>query len=293
MGQKHSIFRSAKAKKTFHEAYEKTLSAWTVPYDTFFVETMAGKTYIIAAGDPLNPPLVLFHGLGLSSTMWIDSVSHLTRAFRIYAVDFIGDLNKSLTTRPISSKQQLAAWFSEVLDGLGLEKTHIAGLSFGGFFAVFFAAYLPDRIDKAVALSPGATLLHIRPSFLLRAGLVGIVPTMRVINWFIDYVFSQDSKMNPILKSQAQTALQCCFPRFRIIPYVLSKRELAKIKAQVLVIFGQHEVMYNPERALKKGDRLIRDFEGEILPGIGHGTILEKPGYVSEKMIQFLAGLSK
>jgi pimeloyl-ACP methyl ester carboxylesterase len=49
-----------------------------------------------------------------------------------------------------------------VLDGLGIERTHIIGNSFGGFLAINFALQYPALVHRLVLLAP-AGILSFRP----------------------------------------------------------------------------------------------------------------------------------
>lgn len=117
-----SIYRRPGAEAIFNKAYEQTLQQWEVPYEALQVATRFGMTHVIAAGPEDGEPLVLLHGFGFSSTLWVDNIKPLSSKHRVYAVDVIGDINKSVATRQIESKQDCADWFADVLDGLHLQK---------------------------------------------------------------------------------------------------------------------------------------------------------------------------
>ncbi|NRF94544.1 hypothetical protein HQN89_26925 [Paenibacillus frigoriresistens] len=82
-------------RRTFIQAYDRTLQEWEVPVESKYLDTSFGKTHVLISGPEDAEPLILLHGFGFSSTMWIENVKPLSERYCIYAVDFIGDINKS------------------------------------------------------------------------------------------------------------------------------------------------------------------------------------------------------
>ena len=81
---------------------------------------------------------MLVPGQAISSTMWYPNVAALSRDYRVYAPDIIGDLGRSVRTVPKMSALDYGSWLCDVFDELRLEKAHVAGLSFGGFIVKEF-----------------------------------------------------------------------------------------------------------------------------------------------------------
>ena len=78
-----------------------------------------------------GPPLVLLHGIGLDRTAWDPVVPILAREREVFAVDLPGfGASPPLTVTP--TVEALAA----AVEGLGLERPHVAGNSLGGGIAL-------------------------------------------------------------------------------------------------------------------------------------------------------------
>ena len=88
--------------------------------------------------------------------IWHRNVGALSQHFRAYAVDMVGEMNKSIPTRRIRNHLEFIGWIVGLLDGLQLKSTHLVGNSHGGFFALSTALHLPERVRKVVAISPAA-----------------------------------------------------------------------------------------------------------------------------------------
>ncbi|MBA3537270.1 MAG: alpha/beta fold hydrolase [Tatlockia sp.] len=132
-----TAYKSEKAREKALASYEKILAQWPVPYENRIVETTFGETYMIVSGASEAKPLVLLHGGGGNSTMFIDNIATLSKHFRIYAIDIIGEAGKSAGTRPTKIKEY-SLWLKEVLDAIGISKTALCGGSLGGTLARVF-----------------------------------------------------------------------------------------------------------------------------------------------------------
>ncbi|WP_345297874.1 alpha/beta fold hydrolase [Candidatus Villigracilis affinis] len=100
-----------------------------------------------------------------SAMSWYRNVDALSQSYRVYAVDVIGEGNKSRPVKPITSLDDFLQWFTEVIDGLGIDTLYLAGNSYGGFTGAYYAMKLPERIRKLVLIGPAATIYKMRPFY--------------------------------------------------------------------------------------------------------------------------------
>lgn len=283
-----SIYRNTEAERIFTEVYDKTLGEWDVPYEILHVNTQFGITHVIAVGPRNAEPLVLLHGYGFSSTMWVDNIKALSERNRVYTVDFIGDINKSVATKQIETKMDCVTWFDEVLEELHIQNTNVMGLSYGGFLAFLFAIQLPDRINKLVAISPGASLLPQRKSFFLRCLFAGIFPTAKNLNRLMDYMCMKGNNVNEAVRNQFVDAMQNCIPRIKVFAGYLTDEELVKVQCPTLLLLGDHEVQYDPYIAVERAKKLISKLQAEVIGNAGHGLPMERPEIVNKHVTEFL-----
>ncbi|MBA2655424.1 MAG: alpha/beta hydrolase [Tatlockia sp.] len=106
--------------------------------------------------------------------MFISNVASLSKHFRIYAIDIIGEAGKSAGTRPKITEYSI--WLKEVFDALGISKAALCGASIGGTIAHQFALTFPQYIDSLIMIAP-PSLLKMRISFILRFLLANALPT--------------------------------------------------------------------------------------------------------------------
>ncbi|CAM3039172.1 alpha/beta hydrolase [Paenibacillus sediminis] len=283
-----TIYRKKEGESLFKEAYDRTLQEWDVPYGSSYVNTRFGRTHVIAAGPKGAEPLVLLHGFGFSSTMWKDNIKDLSEQYRVYALDFVGDINRSVATKQIESKADCANWFSDVLDELHLHKANVMGMSYGGFLALVFAILLPNRVDKLITICPGASLQKQKKQFFLRSLHAGIFPSAQNIDRFIRYMSADASKIDSTIRYQFIVAMQNCIPRIKVFASYLTDDELQKIEAPTLLLIGNHEVQYNPNAAIERAGRFIPKLDAHLIKDAGHGVTLEQPQVVDQHVLQFL-----
>ena len=92
------MFRTPEGQARYFAAYDATLALWPVPVFAFDLPTRFGSTHVNACGPEDAPPLLLLPGQAVSSTVWHPNVAELSRTWRLYALDIIGDMGKSVRT---------------------------------------------------------------------------------------------------------------------------------------------------------------------------------------------------
>ena len=115
------------------------------PYRLHYLEAGAG------------PPLLLVHGLGSSATQdWGQLIAPLGRRFHVFAPDLPGF---GESERPAGADYSIPMQVEAVrgfMDGVGLGKARVAGLSMGGWIACRLAGSHPERVERLVVVdAPG------------------------------------------------------------------------------------------------------------------------------------------
>jgi pimeloyl-ACP methyl ester carboxylesterase len=292
MPRKISVFRSPEGEAQYYAAYEAVLIEWPVPYEEFFIPTCLGETHVIASGPKEAAPLVLFHPSGGSGVIWVRNIGPLSRHFRTYAVDTISETNKSVLTHPISirnQRRQFADWMTDLFDGLQVDRADIVGNSFGGFLALNTAFYLPERVRKVVLISPAATFVPI-PAWawhFMPANAIGpLIGSKRILLGAYNWIWQDFPREGSIVQLRIITAL-AGVPR-HWSPTVFSDEDLRKIQTPVLLLIGDHEVIYKPEHAIRRARRLMPNLIAEIIPNANHIAEYTAPDFVNEKILDFL-----
>jgi pimeloyl-ACP methyl ester carboxylesterase len=289
------IFKNAEGEARYMAAYDVTLAEWPKPYDTLEVSTRFGCTHIHAAGPKDAPPLFLLHGYTFSSTMWAPNMAALSQQHRVYAPDTLGDMGRSVPTAAPVSGAEYAQSVSDLLDELGIDQADIAGLSYGGWIALNLAITAPQRVRRLILMDPAASLLPLVPQFFFRAFLSILLPGNTFSYNFVRWMSSRRSKagnndfsQDPLIR-QFAIGMKVWQQGRGASPTVFSDDELRSITTPTLLMMGEDEVIYNPDRAIERARRLIPNLQVEVIPDAGHAISIEQPEIVNEHILRFLA----
>jgi hypothetical protein len=115
-----SIYASEEVRSRFYRMYDEKMSEWPVPFEDRYIETGYGRIHVVVSGQEDLPPLLLLHASGISSWSWKYNVEGLIGAYRVYAIDLIGDAGKSeyrnldhvLRSKEDQAPRSLTPWVS-------------------------------------------------------------------------------------------------------------------------------------------------------------------------------------
>ncbi|OZD00997.1 alpha/beta hydrolase [Rhodococcus sp. 06-235-1A] len=154
----------------FFTAYDRVLQKWPADTQAIDVNTGHGTTRINACGPVDGPALVLLPGAGATSTVWFGNVAALSQRYRVYAVDLMGDVGRSVPgNQSVDSVDELLNWVTAVLDELKLPTVALCGHSYGAMIALAYALRNKDRVDALTLLDPNACFGSMSPRYLLHA----------------------------------------------------------------------------------------------------------------------------
>lgn len=113
--------------------------------------TLFGRTQL-ATSEAL-PPLLLVHGLVVSSKVMEPLIARLQGSFRVLAPDLPG-MGESSKRRPFPDVTEMADALANWLRGLGIRRTAVFGLSFGCNVVANLAVRHPDLVERLVLQGP-------------------------------------------------------------------------------------------------------------------------------------------
>lgn len=275
----------------YEAAYQQVLEElWPVPYESRLVPTEYGVTHVLVSGDPQAPPLVAFHGAGLSATSWYPNVGALTEHHRLYAIDAVFDRGLGTQTAFIRTAEDCAQWATEVLDGLQLNRTAVAGLSQGGWVAAALATAHPDRVSQLALLAPVGALRRFKlPFWLLFRGAQDLLPTGDPHKQ-AERVFAMVGLQpeEPFLNLVALGSAHFREQRPPAFPNPLPDAALRRLTMPTLLLLAGKEVLYDVDKALARAHRLIPQLTADTIADAGHFVAMAAPTYVDQRLAAFL-----
>lgn len=288
-------FRSAAARDRYLAHYDEWERTWPVEWSARVVPTSYGDTYVRISGSSDLPPLVLLPGGRAPSLCWDAMIADLSARFCTYAVDAIYDVGKSVNSRTITTPSDVAAWFDEFLDGLGLHAdANLMGLSLGGWAVAEYAHRAPQRLAKIVWLSPAAVTAPIPPAFV-RHSLTCVIPVTPAfrsfLRWIMPYVANaEDPQPFEHLVHDLVTSSQCFKMRpFPGGPRELTDAELESIQVPVLYIVGdQDRACPDVAAAVSRARALVPRIQTEVFPDAGHDVSMMHLEAVTSSVLGFL-----
>jgi pimeloyl-ACP methyl ester carboxylesterase len=259
-------WRSEAARARFVEMEDELWrERWPDPPAALDVDSYAGTTRVYrwsGAGEPI----VFLHGMGGTGLTWSPYVERLPGR-DVYAIDTIGDVGRSQQRAVIEDATGLAKWLAETLTGVGVERAHLAGTSYGGFLALNLAVRVPARVASLVLLDSGGLAPFRLGRFMvwglpMLLGAAAPGPIRRRL-----------ARRRPMLEDPRvmRIALHAQLNHPFRLPGVapLTDEQLRSITAPTVVIVAGNSAPFAPRVQAERAG-LIPSVEVDIIRGAGH-----------------------
>lgn len=265
-----SAFKSSQSKKVIMQYYEAQLDKCPFSMEKILLSTRHGNTFALAYGDKDAPPLILLHGGGMNSLMWVPLMESFSRSYRIYAVDIPGEPGKSAENQLPLKGSYYSDWLYDVFEAAAIQRGSLLGISFGGWLAAKFAANHPEKINSLKLLSP-LGIASQKSSFLLLAlyyllqGKRGKEKLFR--RYYGKMHVSEESIKFHILVSKHYNT------RYEMIP-LLSDTEFDRLTMPVSLYLGEEDIIIHPTKTAQRLKKLVPQASITILNDAGHSIPL-------------------
>jgi len=266
-----SIYKSDAARVAIEGLYDRALARLSFPTESLWIDTTFGSTHVLVAGPAAAPPLLALQGGNVVNPLTLAWLTPLAGDFRIYAPDTIGQPGKSAGLQVSANDATLAEWCEQVLDGLGLEAPAFVAISYGAGILLRLAAHRPERIGRAALVVPaGIADVPLGSMLTLAAGYVSFLALRRP--GLVEATVRRLAGPNPDPLVLESTELAFRGTRLDTeMPRNATVEELAGLAAPVLVLAGEHDPLFPPERILPRSRELFSNLVGaEMLVGCRH-----------------------
>jgi pimeloyl-ACP methyl ester carboxylesterase len=211
------------------------------------------STAVLEGGD--GPPVVLLHGQGGWSGMWLPVMGDLMTTHRVIAADLPGLGASDLPGGPPDAARVLA-WLGALVEDACPVPPVLVGASLGGSIAARFAIAQPDRVARLVLVDAGSlgrfrpapgvlfalARFLARPSERTQQGFLrqvavdpGRVEAMMGERWEASQAYNLDRARTPSVRAANRRMLR------ELGTKVIPPAELARIAVPTTLIWGRHD----------------------------------------------------
>jgi len=255
-----------------------------------------GKTCYHEYGPIDGPPVILIHGLGWWSYMWLDHIAKFTaNGYKVIVYDMLARGHSDAPAITYSAEPYLAQLLA-LVDHLQYQKVSILGFSMGGCLALLFASRYPDRVQKLVTMAPAG--LPLEMPFLAKlitapfigyalfwmAGKKAMLARMRRDRFSLDIKHSAEDEeliehmlsMQEWLVNEKEGFFNAFHSVLANFPLGSASEEIARIPSSVplLVFWGDSDQTISPDNADALRE-LLPHAEVRMVADCGHALPLE------------------
>jgi len=283
-----SLFRTSAAEEAYYECYDRSLSEFGLDATSVYIPTTFGVTHVLRFGDPARKPLVLLHGMTMSSTMWYPNVKELIVDRCVYAIDVMGDFGKSRPNAPVKNREEANSWLHAVFKEMKLDRIDLAGHSMGGFLALNYALAHSSQISSLALFAPAGTFHTVSFQFFAKIYPALLLRTEKRIDRAFRWFSGTGQPLDPVFRSQVISGYQHARPLLQLMPSVFKPADYVGFNIPTLLLVGDSEVIYPPLKVVARAKELIPGLQAHVIAGASHSLTMEHAEEVNRLMVQFL-----
>ena len=242
-------------------------------------------------------PLLLIMGLGASTLSWSEQIPTFGREFRVIAFDNRGAGRSDKPAVPYS-----IALFADdtagLLDALGIDSAHVYGQSMGGFIAQELALRHPQRVRTLVLGSTscgGRKAVAGSPENVAFIGMMNTLTPREAAEKGLYLLYSDefiachhDALIERSLReAELRSPLDAFGRQVQAAVRHNTFHRLPDVRCPTLVITGANDKVVPEDNSRILAER-IPGAELAVLPGAGHGYLMEKAAESNAIVLEFL-----
>jgi pimeloyl-ACP methyl ester carboxylesterase len=253
-----------------------------------------------------GPPLVLVHGWPQHWWCWRELIGPLAESYRVICPDIRG-MGWSEAPPSGYSRSRLVADLFELLDSLGIERVRFVGHDWGLALGYQAALADPDRFERLVPMagphpwSPsGAPLrlylrpwhIYVNPTPLGRLAVRSLgFPKLLMRDWRRAGRFTAEEEeifAAPLRRPESANATMLRYRALvtRDIAYFVRNHKQLRLRVPTLHLNGADDPLTQavPDSYRPYAD----DLRLELVPDCGHFLADEQPGWVLDRLLEFM-----
>ena len=237
-----------------------------------------------------GPVLVLSNSIGSSSAMWDPQVPALAEHFRVLRYETRGHAGAPVPQGPYTIAD-LGGDVVALLDRLGVERAHFAGLSLGGMTGMWLGVNAPDRIARLALMCTSAMLARAfdwpARAALVREEGTGAIAQATIERWFTPgFIESHPDVAASWRATISDTPAEGYAGCAEAIGSMDLEDDIARVSAPTLVIAGRQD----PSTPPPHGELIAERIPGARLEIVeaAHLANYERPRDVTRLLLSHL-----
>jgi len=237
------------------------------------------------------------HGAGGSSSIWYKQIRAFSQVHNVLLIDLRGHgKSKNIDLKQLKrySFDVVRNDIYEVLDHLGIEKSHFVGISLGTIVIRDIAEHQPQRIESMI-LGGAVMKLNIRGQLLMRVGNLfkSFIPYLLLYKLFAFIIMPKRShrKSRNLFIREAKKLYQKEFKRWfslaSEIKPLLAFFRINETRIPTLYIMGGEDHMFLP--SIKKLVKSHQSTVLEVIPNCGHVVNVDAALQFNTIVLRFIA----
>jgi len=266
---------------------------------TRFVDTALG-TLRVQVSEGSGDAILMWPSLLMTGDLWAGQAARFGDSHRLVLIDPPGHGGSAPLGGPFSFVD-CARCVVDLLGGLGIDRAHFVGNSWGGMIGGTFAALHPDRLHRAVLMnctaSKAGVAQKVQYAAMLRLAQIlgGIRPplTRSSVRAFLG---PTTLRTRPDVVETVRTnvaAVNADSVRWAVRSVVSARPDqhalLGRVTAPVLVVAGAEDATF-PVAETRAMAESIPTASFTVLDGVAHLAALEDPSRVNRLLESFLFG---
>lgn len=285
-----TVYRSAEGEAHIAALYDEALAALGVDHESLTVGTRLGETHVLAVGPEGAPPALFLPGGNFLNPTCLRWFLPLAREHRLYAPDLVGQPGFSARERVSPSGDGHAFWVEDLLDGLGLERVPLVGLSYGAGVAIRAMGLVPERVSSAALVSPAAVAIGSIPRMLREVAapmlLYRLRPTRKRLLRAAKPILTE-------LEDLTVRQLGAIYHHVKLdpgLPRMATEGELEGFEGPVAVFAPEHDVFFPAPAVLERTADIFPNLvHAERLNGCRHVPSEAGFQHANQRILDFLA----
>ena len=254
------------------------------------VQIASGASIGFSEAGRAGTPVLFLHGVGSDKSVWHSQLAHFGEQRRAIAFDYPG-YGESSPAAEGTTRDDYAGAVLAAMDGLGVDRAHICGLSLGGVIAIALHHAAPDRCRSLIIADSFA--VHPDGAAIYQRSLAGSRNMRALAEARTDSLLAQPA--DPAVRAEVIDTMSRIDPAAYVIGaravWLADQRERARaIRAPTLVLCGTKD-QPTPPALSEELAGLIPGARYETIERAGHLTNLEQPGTFNCLVGDFLNGV--